>query len=81
MMVQSPMVQDQQMPMRITSSNVEEIVDVTVDREVPTGNVRLNTGVVASKEMQELAVSAGTAQSIGTVLTRSQEQKEQVPKS
>lgn len=65
------------MPMRITASNVEQIVDVTLDEEAPIGNVALNTEGQRSKELQEPAISAGTAGSIGTtVLTRSQEQKE-----
>ena len=64
------MVQDQQLPMRISSSNVEQIVDVTVDQQLAVG---LNSDEQRSKELQELAVSAGTAGSVGTVLTRSQE--------
>ena len=80
-MQQSPMPQDQQVPMRITSSNVEQIVDVTIDQQAA---IPISSEVHGSKEGQELAFSAGTSPSIatiGTVLTVSQEQKEQAAKS
>ena len=72
------MPQDQQVPMRITSSNVEQIVDVTIDQQAP---IPISSEVHGSKEGQELAFSAGTSPSIATVLTVSQEQKEQAAKS
>ena len=81
MIMQQPIAQEQQLPMRITSSNVEQLGDVTVEQEAQIRKVNLNTEERRPKELQELAVSAGTAASIGTVLTRSQELKSQVPKS
>ena len=62
------MPQDQQVPMRITSSNVEheQIVDVTIDQQVP---IPISSEVYGSKEGQELEFSAGTSPSILTIGT------------